>query len=143
MSYFVYFLESTNGSTYIGATVDIDKRIRQHNKEIKGGATATSIKVNMGEIWSYACYIENFPTWQSALQFEWRWKQISRKFPMNIPPLERRLQALDKLLSLEKSTTKAISFSEWESPPTIHIENEEVICSMYLQHDNSNYKIGV
>ena len=36
MSYFVYFIESTNGSTYIGATVNLDKRIRQHNKEIKG-----------------------------------------------------------------------------------------------------------
>ena len=61
MSFFVYFLESTNGSTYIGATMDLDKRIRQHNKEIKGGATATSIKVNQGELWSYACYVENFP----------------------------------------------------------------------------------
>lgn len=44
MSY-VYFIKSTNGSTYIGATVNLDKRIRQHNKEIKGGATATSNKV--------------------------------------------------------------------------------------------------
>jgi len=42
---FVYFIQSTNGSTYIGATVNLDKRIRQHNKEIKGGASATSIKV--------------------------------------------------------------------------------------------------
>ena len=39
MSYYVYFIKSTNESTYIGATVDLDKRIRQHNKEIKGGAT--------------------------------------------------------------------------------------------------------
>ena len=30
---FVYFIESTNGATYIGATVNLDKRIRQHNKE--------------------------------------------------------------------------------------------------------------
>jgi len=61
MSYFVYFIKSTNESTYIGATVDLDKRIRQHNKEIKGGATATSIKVSQGEVWSYHCYVENFP----------------------------------------------------------------------------------
>lgn len=47
---FVYFIQSTNGSTYIGATVNLDKRIRQHNKEIKGGATATSIKVEAGQI---------------------------------------------------------------------------------------------
>ena len=58
---FVYFIESTNGSTYIGATVNLDKRIRQHNKEIKGGARATSIKVEQGEVWKYICYVENFP----------------------------------------------------------------------------------
>ena len=48
MPFFVYFIQYTNGSTYIGATVDLDKRIRQHNKELKGGATATSIKVLKG-----------------------------------------------------------------------------------------------
>ena len=103
MSYFVYFIESTNGSTYIGATVNLDKRIRQHNKEIKGGATATSIKVNQGETWRYICYIENFPEWNEALKFEWRWKHISRQLQKNNPkqnPKERRLEALDKLLKL-------------------------------------------
>ena len=84
MSYFVYFIESTNGSTYIGATVNSDKRIRQHNKEIKGGATATSIKVNQGEIWHYICYIENFPEWNEALKFEWKWKHISRQIQKKI-----------------------------------------------------------
>ena len=140
---FVYLLQCSDDATYVGATVNLERRLRQHNNEIKGGAKATTTKVKSGKNWKRICYVSNFPTWNAALQFEWRWKQISRKFPMNIPPLERRLQALDKLLSLEKPTTKAISFSEWESPPTIHIENEEVICSMYLQHDNSNYKIGV
>ena len=82
--FFVYFIESTNGSTYIGATVNLDKRIRQHNKELKGGATATSIKVNQGEAWTYVCYVENFPNWNEALKFEWRWKQISRQIQKNI-----------------------------------------------------------
>ena len=101
MSYFVYFIEATNGNTYIGATVDLDKRIRQHNKEITGGATATSIQVNKGEVWSYVCYIKNCPTWNAALQCEWRWKKISRQIQMEKPyqnPKERRLEALKKLL---------------------------------------------
>ena len=122
MSCYVYFIQSSNGSTYIGATVDLDKRIRQHNKEIKGGATATSIKVNSGELWSYICYVENFPTWNEALKFEWRWKQISRQIQKSNPsqkPIKRRLEALDKLLKLERPTSKAIPYSEWEKAPNI------------------------
>ena len=122
MPFFVYFIQSTNGSTYIGATVELDKRIRQHNKELKGGATATSIKVLKGEIWSYVCYVENFPNWNEALKFEWRWKQISRMIQKTNPtqkPIERRLEALDKLLKLEKSTSKAVPYSEWESSPKV------------------------
>jgi predicted GIY-YIG superfamily endonuclease len=122
MPFFVYFIESTSGSTYIGATVDVDKRIRQHNKEIKGGATATSIKVLKGELWSYACYVENFPTWKAALQFEWRWKQISRqlqKTTPNLKPYEKRMQALIKLLNLEQPTSKAELYSSWLEKPNI------------------------
>lgn len=122
MPFYVYFIQSSNGSTYIGATVDLDKRIRQHNKEIKGGATATSIKVNIGEVWSYVCYVENFPTWNEALKFEWRWKQISRQIQKSKPsqkPIERRLEALDKLLNLERSTSKAIAYSEWDLKPNV------------------------
>lgn len=121
MSY-VYFIESTNGSTYIGATVNLDKRIRQHNKEITGGALATSIKVSKGEIWSYVCYVENFPNWNEALKFEWRWKQISRQLQKNNPkqnPREKRLEALDKLLALDRPTSKAMLYSDWTSPPKI------------------------
>ena len=122
MPFYVYFIQSSNGSTYIGATVDLDKRIRQHNKEIKGGATATSIKVNNGEVWSYVCYVENFPSWNEALKFEWRWKQISRQIQKSNPtqkPIERRLEALDKLLKLERPTSKAMAYSEWEKRPNI------------------------
>ena len=119
---FVYFIESTNGSTYIGATVNLDRRIRQHNKELSGGAKATSMKVNNGEIWSYVCYVENFPNYNEALKFEWRWKQISRQIQKtnpNLNPREKRLQALYKLINLEKSTSKAIPYSEWNLPPKI------------------------
>ena len=122
MPFFVYFIQSTNGSTYIGATVDLGKRIRQHNKEIKGGATATSNKVQKGEAWTYVCYVENFPEWTEALKFEWRWKYISRQIQKSKPaqkPIERRLEALEKLLNLDKSTTKAIPYSEWEIAPNV------------------------
>jgi structure-specific endonuclease subunit SLX1 len=120
--FFVYCLESTNKSTYIGATVDLNRRLRQHNKELCGGAKATSNKVVNGEIWNRYCYVSGFPTWQAALQFEWRWKQISRKLPFSLKPIDRRMKALEQLLALDKSTTKAIPFNEWISKPVINFE---------------------
>jgi len=119
---FVYFIQSTNGATYIGATVDLDRRIRQHNKEIKGGAVATSNKVINGEVWSYVCYVENFPNYNEALKFEWRWKQISRILQKKNPhqtPLDKRLEALKLLLNLDKPTSKAMLYSEYEKKPNV------------------------
>ena len=122
---YVYLLVSTNGSTYVGATVDLDHRLRQHNKVIKGGAKATSIKVERGETWRRYCYVSGFPTWQAALQFEWRWKQIYRRLPSKrgTTPLSGRMDALDILLSLERPTSNAVAYTEWSLPPVVHIED--------------------
>jgi predicted GIY-YIG superfamily endonuclease len=125
MSFFVYLLLSSDNATYVGATVDLDRRLRQHNKEIKGGAFATGSKVENGETWVRVCHVEGFPTWSSALQFEWRWKQLSRKLAISVNPLHRRIVALKQLISLERSTSKAIKFSEWPEPPKIILEDNE------------------
>jgi len=125
MSFFVYLLLSSDNSTYVGATVDLDRRLRQHNKEIKGGALATGAKVLKGETWIRAAHIEGFPDWQAALQFEWRWKQLTRKITVSLNPLHRRMVALKQLLNLERPTTKAKAYSEWSQPPTVVIEDEE------------------
>ncbi len=119
---YVYLLVSTSGSTYVGSTVDLDRRLRQHNKEISGGARMTSIKVGKGETWKRHCYVKGFPDWKSCLQFEWRWKQLTRQLPRNMNPLERRMIALDELLHLDKPTTKAKLYSEWETKPEIVME---------------------
>ena len=124
MSY-VYLLISTNGNTYVGATVDLNRRLRQHNKAIKGGAHATGIKVAQGELWTRAAHVSGFPDWKAALQFEWRWKQLTRKLPINMNPLERRILALKQLLDLPSSTTKAIPYSEWPEPPEVHLETDD------------------
>ena len=118
---FVYLLVADRGATYVGATVDVNRRLRQHNKELAGGAHATGAKVARGETWTRHCYVSGFPDWPAALQFEWRWKQISRKYVASVKnPLERRMKALEELLWLERSTTKAVPFSEWVIPPEVH-----------------------
>ena len=132
MSY-VYLLLSSDNTTYVGATVDLERRLRQHNKEIKGGAHATGVKVDKGNTWIRACHVSGFPDWSAALQFEWRWKQLSRKLPKKMLPLERRMAALKELLSLDRATTKATPYIEWPTPPLVHIEAEE--CNLYYSCD--------
>jgi predicted GIY-YIG superfamily endonuclease len=139
MSY-VYLLLATplRDATYVGATVDLDRRLRQHNKEIKGGAHATGIKVAKGDTWIRAAHVSGFPDWQAALQFEWRWKQLTRKLPPKMKPLERRMVALKQLLALERPTTKAKAYSEWESPPNVVLEDEEADTTFYKVVPNNH-----
>jgi predicted GIY-YIG superfamily endonuclease len=122
---YVYLLVSTDHSTYVGATMDLDRRLRQHNKQITGGACATGKKVAIGHTWVRAGHVSGFPTWVSALQFEWRWKQLSRKLSPKLLPLERRLLALKTLLSLDRPTSKATPYIEWETAPVVQMETED------------------
>ena len=123
--YYVYLLISTSGNSYVGATVDLERRLRQHNKEIKGGAHATGVKVAQGETWTRAAHVSGFPDWQAALQFEWRWKHLTRKYPSKMNPLERRMTALKELLALERPTSKAMAYTEWPAPPQVHCETHD------------------
>lgn len=43
MSYYVYILECKDGTLYVGATNDLEKRVKQHN-ESKQGAHYTKIR---------------------------------------------------------------------------------------------------
>ena len=70
--YKVYLI--TNGRrSYIGYTSDVDRRLRQHNGVIKGGARSTR-----GHVWSLVCYVDGFDTISQAMSFEWRWKHTKR-----------------------------------------------------------------
>ena len=125
---FCYMLYTDSKQTYIGATVDVERRLRQHNKEISGGARATGIRVEQGLTWNRACYITGIPEWRSALQIEWRWKQLGRtQFKHIRNPIERRLYSLKKLLSLEKPTEKGIPYEAYPSgAPQIVWESDEL-----------------
>jgi len=111
--YYVYLLECTDKSTYVGATINLDHRLRQHNKEISGGAHATSIKVLKGHAWERVCHITGFPNWKTALQFEWAFKFYSRKFPKKMYPLERRMRGLYFLMNLTRATSTSILYSDY------------------------------
>ena len=124
--YYVYLLLcSDNRCTYIGATINLDHRLRQHNKELVGGANATGRKVGQGLSWKRVAHVEGFPDWKSALQFEWRWKNLSRRIKeKKKTPLEKRVDALNQLLLLDQSTKNAIRFADWNVPPKVIWEDE-------------------
>lgn len=115
-----YLLETNDGGsqkTYVGVTPDLDRRLRQHNGLLSGGAKATH-----GRQWERICHVAGFPDHTSVLQFEWRWKQLSRK--LLGPPLERRLKALQELLALDRPTTAAQPYSEYPEPLEVIVETE-------------------
>ena len=70
----VYWIVCGAKNSYIGATVCLPRRLRQHNGEIKGGARRTC---GRGP-WRLHRVIRGFRVWREALQFEWAFKYYSR-----------------------------------------------------------------
>ena len=95
MSWYVYLLATVQEPqrTYVGATIDVERRLRQHNGEISGGARKTS-QAPGG--WYRVCYIKGFENKREALRFEWWWKRRSFKIPGS--PLEKRQKAMEEMI---------------------------------------------
>ena len=122
----VYCLATEDYSaTYVGATVDADRRLRQHNGLIKGGARATTARVGAGYTWSRICHVRGFPDNHAALQFEWRWKSLCRRKDIVGRPVQRRLKALKLLLELDRPTSQAALYTTYEGGgPTLIWEDD-------------------
>jgi predicted GIY-YIG superfamily endonuclease len=112
----VYILATEDDrSTYVGATVDPDRRLRQHNKELVGGAKATSARVATGHKWRRLCRVVGFPDNHAALSFEWRLKSLTRRGTMaTLGPIDRRLRCLADLMAMDRPTTVAVPFATYE-----------------------------
>lgn len=85
----LYLLENSESKrTYLGVTVNIKRRVRQHNGEIKGGARATTNFKGNGE-WILKAIVNDLNKSQ-ALSFERTIKNLRRK-GKGKTPLERRI----------------------------------------------------
>jgi predicted GIY-YIG superfamily endonuclease len=78
MSYSCYCLYSLNtkylSETYVGVTNDLERRLRQHNGELVGGAKKTKKR----RPWEYAIQIHGFTNQTMAMKFEFAWQQPHR-----------------------------------------------------------------
>ena len=107
-SYFCYLLTSVcRTRTYIGATVNLNRRLRQHNGTCKGGANATK----MHRPWTLIFCVSGFTTWSEALKFEWRWKHVFMSHCRRYRPsrgLREREKRLCELLTLYPHLKKSL-----------------------------------
>lgn len=72
-AWWVYLLRCSDQSLYCGITTQLDKRLRQHNGEIKGGARYTQSRRPCQLV--YQELVENR---QTALQREYAIKQLAK-----------------------------------------------------------------
>ena len=116
--YCYLLISSDHKKTYIGATNNPERRLKQHNGELSGGAKAT-----VGREWKRLVLVTGFPDSIAALQFEWAWKYNARKFGSGIM---NRVKGLKMLLEQEKSTSSSVPFSEWITYPYIIANMDDI-----------------
>ena len=71
--WWVYLLQSTRRPrTYVGIARDVQRRLRQHNGELVGGARST----RGGRPWRIVRTLGPFPDRSTASRVEYAWKQV-------------------------------------------------------------------
>ena len=113
-SFYNYLLyNQDNNTTYNGYTVNLDRRIRQHNGILKGGAKAT----HRSKSWKYLAVVscDTF-TKHTALSFEWhvRYPSCKKPRPTEFAGPLGRLKSLPLVFSHRKFVD--MEFSLWISP---------------------------
>ena len=93
----VVYLLKNGRRTYVGATLYLERRLRQHNGEIRGGARQTSRGTG---VWVLACKVSGFRCFNEALKFEFAWRREGRK--IRARGLGGRREALAALMARER-----------------------------------------
>ena len=70
---YYFYLIYNNNYNYAGVSPEPERRLRQHNGEICGGAKYTTSK---GPGWKHLCIINGFQNKIQSMQFEWAVKHV-------------------------------------------------------------------
>jgi len=143
--WFVYMLINKNSTIpYIGKTNDLERRLRQHNGELKGGAKRTHRALNSKKIegegegegeegkWNRVLHVKGFIDERAALHFENRFqrerRRVSKLFANSIGPSKRNpllkgLQALNAVMACDRPTRAARLLTDYGI--AVVFENDE------------------
>ena len=93
--WYVYVLLCADDSLYCGITTSLEKRLKQHNGELKGGA-----KYTRGRGPCRYVYIKKAMNRSTASKLEYQFKQLSRKKKIDLinQAFPRQLASLDPLI---------------------------------------------
>jgi predicted GIY-YIG superfamily endonuclease len=94
--------------SYVGVTADFERRLRQHRREIVGGARATKRKHAR---WRPFYVISGFPNRTTALQMEWRLHHPVKAYKQMAAPKRRAMQLCDTL-GMERGTAQMMPMDE-------------------------------
>jgi len=97
----VFYIIENSGYTYAGVSPYYERRLRQHNGEIKGGAKYT---ISKGPGWKHICLVCGFRNKIEALQFEWAVKHAP---PRNKGGVKSRIKKLYDTFRKDKWTSKS------------------------------------
>ncbi len=108
----VYCLTNrAHSHTYVGVTNDMQRRLRQHNGRLSGGARYTrNMRKHTGMHWRLLYVICGLPNRRTALQVEWRLHRrasASRQNPFGSTAAARRAWQLQRALKLPRVTATA------------------------------------
>lgn len=102
----IFYIIQNNQYTYAGVSPFPERRLRQHNGEIKGGAKYTLSK---GPGWKHIYFVTGFQNKIQAMQFEWA---VKHEAPRNKGGIEMRLEKIKKVMNKERWTSKSPLSSE-------------------------------